>query len=247
MAELRLMMVSGSLGMARHGSRSQSALDECLASEKVSPWCSLATADAVLFQREIGIPTSVDYAIEAALSVKEQLPGPAEARLVWAGVLSPEEMSPPTDGLGEMMATHGRWLNGPGTWTLNVGPVAAPGIGAGAWSVSFIQTFSGMIGSSRPPPCGPQSALQTYTLPSLSQPDPWGAEFRAISTSRGFLYRPKQSRRGLFTRHDDSTLGQPIFSVQSKSLAGPSFGGIRTNPTETLSGHGLRMHSPHAL
>jgi hypothetical protein len=131
MAEVRLVLVSGSLGMAVHGPRSEQALAECFGLPEEDPWCSLAAADLILVQHMVGIPTDLEMAIDAAQSVQALLPEAAAARLVWAGALPLEELPDPTDGLGEIMARHGGWPTGPGTWTLNLGPIAAPGLGTG--------------------------------------------------------------------------------------------------------------------
>lgn len=242
MAELRLIMVSGNLGMARHGSRSQTALNECLSAEKVSPWCTLATADAVLFQYEIGIPTTLEYAIEAATSVRDELPAPAEARLVWAGVEPMDEMSSPTDGLGEMMATHGGWPKGPGTWVLNVGPVAAPGMGAGAlvrffhpdwkWNGWLLQTTA-MWTTER------FGTLQA----SIAAPTRirWGAETN-LSQHRVDLYTGDNKVEEIFLR---SVRMRPYVSHSLGPFwidGGPLLRWDQDqHSNQTLSGHGMQM------
>ncbi|MEC8423556.1 MAG: hypothetical protein VX000_07245, partial [Myxococcota bacterium] len=81
-AEARLLMVSGNLGLAIHGPRAEAALGVC---PDEDPWCAIAAADLVLFGRELGVPLPLVDAERSARAVMDDLPGPALARLVWAG------------------------------------------------------------------------------------------------------------------------------------------------------------------
>lgn len=127
MAELRLLRVGGNLGMAVHGPRADAALARC-APER--PWCQLAAADRMLTARELGLPSPgrpEDHA-QAALRA---LPGPATARLVWAGRAPLEALDDhDSGGLGAVLrAGQGAWT-GPGTWI--AGLLIAGGSGQGA-------------------------------------------------------------------------------------------------------------------
>lgn len=127
MAELRLLRVGGNLGMAVHGPRADAALARC-APER--PWCQLAAADRILTARELGLPSPgrpEDHAQAALLA----LPGPATARLVWAGRAPVEALDDhDSGGLGAVLRRgQGAWT-GPGTWV--AGLLIAGGSGQGA-------------------------------------------------------------------------------------------------------------------
>lgn len=136
MAEVRLLQVSGSLGLALHGPRADRTLARCPAHE---PWCELADADYQLFLHALGLGGDPARAAMLARRAKARLPGPALARLVWTGTAPPSALDGVSrDGLGDVLRDHsGRWPTGPGTWALGVGMTGAPGLGLGG-TVRFI-------------------------------------------------------------------------------------------------------------
>jgi hypothetical protein len=130
-AHARLLLVSGTGGLLRHGPRADAALGRCPAR---SAWCQLAAADRELFPALIGVPgTSAARAAAAANRALVAAPGPATARLVWAGA-APLDALDLLDGGGleaALRAGGGRWPAGPGTWAAGLAPIGASGLGAG--------------------------------------------------------------------------------------------------------------------
>ncbi|MFM2246459.1 MAG: hypothetical protein RL071_2533 [Pseudomonadota bacterium] len=130
-AAARLLLVGGTGGLLRYGPRLDAALARCPAR---SAWCQLAAADRELFPALIGVPgTSPQRAAEAAARALAAAPGPATARLVWAGA-APLAALDGVDGGGLEAALRvggGRWPAGPGTWAAGVAPIGASGLGAG--------------------------------------------------------------------------------------------------------------------
>ncbi len=129
LAELRLLLVSGNLGMARHGPRADAALAAC---DPAAPWCQLAAADRQLMAAQLGLPGR-DAAARArahAQAALSALPGPATARLVWAGAAPVAALDDHDGGgLGAVLAAGaGRWPT-PGTWL--AGLLIAGGSGQG--------------------------------------------------------------------------------------------------------------------
>jgi hypothetical protein len=129
-AEARLLLVSGNLGLAVHGPRAERALAVCPESDA---WCALAEADLVLFARALGVPLSLEDAIEAADRAAPALPGPAAARRVWAGAAPPAQLDElELDALGRVIAAgDGRLPGGPGTWVAGIGVLGGSGQGVG--------------------------------------------------------------------------------------------------------------------
>jgi len=128
-AAVRMLWVSGNLGMAVHGPRADRALAVCPPSE---PWCLLAEADYELLLAELGLPGDPTWAARAAGQAAPDLPREAAARLVWAGE-APLDALPQGPAVSEALARGaGRWAGGPGTWVLGLGMVGAPGLGVGA-------------------------------------------------------------------------------------------------------------------
>ncbi len=129
-AEARLLLVSGSFGLAVHGPRAEAALAVC---PDTDAWCALAEADLVLLGRHLGVPLDLEVAIDRARRVRAALPAAAAARLVWAGAAPLDALpSPDEDGVAAVLhAGEGRWLAGPGTWTTGAGVVGASGLGVG--------------------------------------------------------------------------------------------------------------------
>jgi hypothetical protein len=130
MAELRLLLVSGNLGLAVHGPRADRALSACPTAD---PWCELALADYGIFPSLIGLPSDLHAAAAAAARAEGRLPGPAVARLVLLGRAPAERLvgRADLDGLGRVLLEGGGWPAGPGTWVLGLSPVGATGLGAG--------------------------------------------------------------------------------------------------------------------
>ena len=129
MAELRLLLVSGNLGLMIHGPRADRALAQCPAGQ---PWCDLARADYALILAALGLPHDREQALWLAERAASDLPGPAQARRVWAGAAPVESLAAlDRDGLGDGLLAAGGWPAGPGTWALTLGAVGAPGLGTG--------------------------------------------------------------------------------------------------------------------
>lgn len=128
MGELRLLFVSGNLGLAVHGPRADRALGQC---PMVDPWCRLAAADRLLVAGTLGMPADTARAVEMASSAVGALPGPATARLVWAGAAPVAALEDhPAGGLGAgLQRGSGGWPAGPGTWVAGV--LVAGGTGQG--------------------------------------------------------------------------------------------------------------------
>ncbi len=152
MAHLRLLLVSGTAGLVRHGPRADQALMDC---PEAAPRCRLAAADRELLLAHIGLPADLPRAIDAAHAAQAALPGPALARLVWAGAAPIDALEDiERDGLGDVLLAHGgAWPTGPGTWWFGVGVTATPGVGTGAaltfvhpdvgWRAWHLQTAGG--------------------------------------------------------------------------------------------------------
>lgn len=129
MAEVRLLRVSGNLGLLSHGPRADRALADCAAAD---PWCALAWADYHLTLADLGLPADPGLAAALARQAASALPGPALARQVWAGAAPAEALEGDPTALGQGLAQHGgRWPSGPGTWLLALGLSGAPGLGVG--------------------------------------------------------------------------------------------------------------------
>ena len=141
MGELRLLRVSGNLGLAVHGPRADRALAACPVDE---PWCRLARADRDLVVRELGMGGDGRQALAEAQELQAVLPAAAAERALWAGADPAEVALPPAPEPSEQGAAadpwaelaaglreQGGWPAGPGTWMLGLGVVAAPGLGTG--------------------------------------------------------------------------------------------------------------------
>lgn len=110
MARARLLRVSGNLGWMVHGPRADRALARCPGAD---PWCDLAEVDLTLTLRDLGLAPSNERVALLTRRASAYLPEPAAERSRWA----------------EDAAST--WPPGPGTWTLGVGVLGAPGLGLG--------------------------------------------------------------------------------------------------------------------
>lgn len=130
MAELRLLLVSGTAGLLLHGPRADAALLRCPENRAL---CALARADRELFPAEIGVPgLHPDVAIAEARRALPELPAAASARLVWAGAAPLEALDPERCGLAAALRQgSGQWPGGPGTWAGGLAPVGGSGQGIG--------------------------------------------------------------------------------------------------------------------
>jgi len=139
MAELRRLRISGNLGLAIHGPQADRALAAC---PPDAPWCRIARADRALIVTELGV--GEEHALAAAhaasLVAEGMLPLPATVRAAQAGAVSLDQLSAevaatspgaPGEPLGRALVDAGGMPSTPGTWSLGVGVVAAPGLGAG--------------------------------------------------------------------------------------------------------------------
>lgn len=127
-AAVRMLWVSGNLGMAVHGPRADRALAAC---PPDAPWCLIAEADYELILAELGLPGDATWAARASEQAAPELPLEAAARLVWAGA-APLESLPEGPAVSDALARGaGTWGGGPGTWVLGLGVVGAPGLGVG--------------------------------------------------------------------------------------------------------------------
>ena len=131
MASVRLLLVSGNIGLVRHGPRADAALARC---PSASAMCSLARSDYEIVLAMLGLPHDLTMARQHATLAARDTPGRAQARRVLLGDAAATSLSdyPDRGGLGDGLLTHGRWPDGPGTWSLGLGVLGAPGIGAGA-------------------------------------------------------------------------------------------------------------------
>jgi hypothetical protein len=147
MAEVRLLQVSGSLGILVHGPRADAALQAC---PPADPACALAEADYRIFVARLGLPIDADALPGLLADAAIGLPSEALARQVhlgWASEAALRDL-PAHDGFGEAVLAHGgRFPEGPGTWVLGLGPVAATGLGAGL-SLSLVHPDLGLVGNS---------------------------------------------------------------------------------------------------
>ena len=135
MAELRLLLVSGNLGMAVHGPRAEAALAMCPAGEA---WCDLARADYEILLSLQGLPSDLDEARYRISRAAEALPGPAQARSVWIGDAQLDTLAAlKRDGLGDGLLAANGWPRGPGSWFIGLGVSGAPGLGIGG-GVRFV-------------------------------------------------------------------------------------------------------------
>lgn len=127
MAEVRLLRVSSNLGWIVHGPRADKALAACPVED---PWCDLAEADLALTLRDLGLSRGAGDAPALARRAMTALPGPAAARLAWAGALDTATLSG-QDALSAGLREAGRWPAGPGNPVVGLGLVAGEGIGLG--------------------------------------------------------------------------------------------------------------------
>ncbi|MCB9777183.1 MAG: hypothetical protein H6742_01300 [Alphaproteobacteria bacterium] len=115
MAELRLLRVSGGIGLAAHGPRADRALATCPTED---PWCALAWADRAAIVSELGLSDQRDDAREIL-----------DATAQWARDVGREDVRALAEA--RMAALARGPVPGPGTWTVGLGVLAAPGLGAG--------------------------------------------------------------------------------------------------------------------
>ena len=135
-AEIRLLQVSGSIGIAVHGPRASRALDAC---PDRQPWCLVAAAELELMARGLGLPGDLDRAELLLRAAGPALPEPTLARQVWAGSLPASALPPdPVDPVAQVLADHGgAWPRGPGTWLVGLGVAGARGAGFGG-AIRFV-------------------------------------------------------------------------------------------------------------
>jgi hypothetical protein len=120
MARLRLLRVSGNLGLFRHGPRADRLL---LACEEEDPDCRLAWVDRELILRELQLGGRMEPACAELLALRGERPEEVQARLGQASLLGaacPGAEVPPAPSVPS-----------PGTWLLALGATGASGLGAG--------------------------------------------------------------------------------------------------------------------
>lgn len=120
MARLRLLRVSGNLGLFRHGPRADRLL---LACAEEDPDCRLAWVDRELILKELGLGGRLEPACAELSALQETRPAEVEARLAWASRVG--------GGCPGAEATPSGIEPGPGTWLLALGATGASGVGAG--------------------------------------------------------------------------------------------------------------------
>jgi len=235
-AEARLLLVSGNLGLSVHGPRAEQALATC---PEADPWCALASADLVLFARAVGVPLALEDAVNAASNAAPQLPGPAAARLVWAGVAPPSSLSGHTlDALGH--AVHdagGVFPSGPGTWVAGLGVLGSSGQGAGA-GIRFLHPDIGLAGWRLDAAALVTTRLAGQATLRLRSPGTWGAS-GSIQAAR--LVVDRYNDTGGVTPALVQSMSadvQPAFRGERVALqAGPLLRWDRAGDT-ILAGHG---------
>lgn len=130
MASVRLLLVDGTAGLFVHGPRADAALARCPVG---AADCALATADYLLFTRHLGIPTDPRSLAAAVRAAEAADPARGACRAAWAAADPTLLPSADADGLcAAVRAGNGRFPAGPGTWSLGLGPLGAPGLGVGA-------------------------------------------------------------------------------------------------------------------
>jgi len=235
-AEARLLLVSGNLGLAVHGPRAERALAVC---PETDPWCSLASADLVLFARAVGVPLAVQDAVQAATAASPHLPGPAAARLVWAGAAPPSSLSGHTlDALGR--AVHdagGVFPSGPGTWVAGLGVLGSSGQGAGG-GVRLLHPDIGLAGWRVDASAFVTTRLAGQATVRLRSPGTWGAS-GSIQGARLVVDRYNEAGgvRPALVQSTSAAL-QPAFRGEHLGLqVGPVVRWDRFRDT-VLAGHG---------
>lgn len=130
MASTRLLLVSGNIGLARHGPRADAALAACPSG---SAMCSLARSDYEIILSMLGLPHDLSLARQHTTIATREEPGRAQARRVLLGDAQADSLAayPDRGGLGDGLLEHGCWPDSPGTWSLGLGILGAPGVGVG--------------------------------------------------------------------------------------------------------------------
>ncbi len=234
-------MVSGNLGLAIHGPRADRALAAC---PPADPWCALAEADYTLFVGSLGLPVDPQRAVEQARFAAPALPGPARARLVWAGAAPLQDLDPEADGLSAAVAAGGgRWLPGPGTWVLGLGLVGAPGLGLGG-TVRFFHPDLGLVGSAWMWAWWPPAAASCRLRGSCA-PGPRFARLAAGAGRRPYdVYGPLGGRRTRRLATVEASAAPGIRVGQSALWLGPQlrldWEGPWLRPAPLVHGHGAR-------
>jgi hypothetical protein len=222
MGEVRLLLVSGNLGMVVHGPRADAALQHCPLSR---PECALAHCDYHIMLGLLGLPHDREQAGALAHQASRHLPAPALARLVLLGEapLSDLTQLDGRDALGDGLVTHGGWLPGPGTWFAGVGISGVPGLGVGgtvqlvhpdvawsAWSMQLHTTLStqgnaqlhGAITSPQQTFVHLSTTVQHLALNDGDYPFVWLTD---AAPGLGRRFRRQQLSGGAYLRWDDAT------------------------------------------
>ena len=239
MAELRLLLVSGNLGLASHGPRADRAHLECPAGV---PWCDLARADYEILSSQLGLPADLNEAARLINRAQEDLPGPAMARRVWMGEAEPQQLDGlARDGLGDGLLEHATWPTGPGTWFVGLGFSGAPGAGVGG-GVRFVH---------------PDVRWSSWRLQSDASLTTRGSGQLSMQLSTpGTLWSVWALRGGRLIL-DNYQTGETISLNTINALAGPGLrrgrAAVWAGPLlrldqvdgERLSGHGLALGATH--
>lgn len=120
MARLRLLRVSGNLGLFRHGPAADRLLLSC---SEGDPDCRLAWVDRELILAELGIGGRLDTACEELQALWDLPPDGTRDVQTWT-----QRMMAACPAEGQAPISMAR---GPGTWLLALGATGASGLGAG--------------------------------------------------------------------------------------------------------------------
>lgn len=132
MARLRLLRVSGNLGLFRHGPRADRLL---LACPEEDPDCRLAWVDRELILKELGLGGRLEPACAELDALQAARPEEVAARLGWASRLGASCLGPDVGPVvGPVVGSEvppAPAAPSPGTWLLALGATGASGVGAG--------------------------------------------------------------------------------------------------------------------
>ena len=113
MAEYRLMLTASNVGLALHGIRGDTALNQCTLDD---PWCLLARVDRDIIFKTLGFPIDISLCEQLLQFTQQSLPERSAARKVALGLKNPNDLSfAKTDAFGKSIISQGgQWDRGPG-------------------------------------------------------------------------------------------------------------------------------------